>query len=81
MIYGYDSRTINEYGLKEMREISVAAPPCALRELATFLMQCADELESAASAHWHRHASASLKRDIGCEVVVLNCKPPVGGTL
>lgn len=75
MIYGYESRTINEYGLKQMREISVAASPNALRELAQYFIECADELESAASAHWHRHASASLERAIGCSLVVLNTKP------
>ncbi len=75
MIYGYDSRTINEYGLKQMREISLAARPDALRELARFLDQCADELETAASSHWHRHAPSSLQRDVGCDVIVLNSKP------
>ena len=77
MIYGYDSRTINEYGLKQMREISVAASPAALRELAQFLIECADQLESAASSHWHRHASTSLQREVGCDVTVLNSKPEV----
>ena len=72
MIYGYDSRTVNEYGLRQMREISVAAQPNALRELAGFFLQCADELETATSGHWHRHASASLQREVGCDVVVLN---------
>jgi len=77
MIYGYESRIVNEYGLKQMREISVATRPDALRDLARFLLQCADELETAASGHWHRHASASLQREIGCDVVVLNSKPEV----
>jgi len=70
MIYGYDSRTVNEYGLKQMREISVVAPPVILRELARFLIECADELETAGSDHWHRHASAVLERDVGCDVIV-----------
>jgi hypothetical protein len=72
MIYGYDSRTINEYGLKQMREISVTASPVALRELAQFLMECADELEASASNHWHRHASCALRREVGCDVIVVN---------
>jgi hypothetical protein len=72
MIYGYDSRTINEYGLRQMREISVAASPVALRELAQFFGECADELESGGSSHWHRHASTSLQRQLGCDVIVLN---------
>jgi hypothetical protein len=74
MIYGYDSRTINQYGLKEMREISLSAGPAVLRDLARFLMQCADDLETG-SVHSHRHVSAGLQRDIGCDVIVLNIKP------
>ena len=72
MIYGYDSRTVNEFGLKEMREVSISASPDAIRELARFLMQCADELESAISPHWHRHAPESIQRVVGCDVIVLN---------
>lgn len=72
MIYGYESRTINEYGLKEMREISLAMSPNDLRELAEFLQVSADELEGASSGHWHRHLPDSLQRKVGCDVVVLS---------
>jgi hypothetical protein len=37
MIYGYESRTVNESGLKQMREISLAVSADDLRELADFL--------------------------------------------
>jgi len=77
MIYGYDSQTINEYGLKQMREISIAADAGALRELAEFISECADELESAVSRHWHRHAPASLQRGVGCDVIVINAESDV----
>jgi len=65
MIYGYDSRTISDHGLKQMREISIAARPDALRELARFLGECADELETATGSNWHRHISSSLQREVG----------------
>jgi hypothetical protein len=77
MIYGYDSRTINEYGLKQLREISLAVSPDNLRELAEFLRESADELEGASSAHWHRHMPDALRRKVGCDVIVLNNKPEV----
>jgi hypothetical protein len=78
MIYGYDSRAINEYGLKQMREISLMASADSLRSLARFLTDCADELETATSTHWHRHTSTSLQRELGCDVIVLNDQAQTG---
>jgi hypothetical protein len=72
MVYGYDSRTINEYGLKQMREISFKLPANTLRELARFLLQSADELQDATSPNWHRHSPPALERDVGCDVIVLS---------
>ncbi len=77
MIYGYDSQTLNEYGLKQLREISLAVSPEDLRELANFLQDSADELEGAVSGHWHRHLPDALRRRLGCDVIVLNGKPEV----
>jgi hypothetical protein len=37
MIYGYDTRTVNVYGLREMCEVSITAKPALLRSLAKFL--------------------------------------------
>jgi hypothetical protein len=77
MIYGYDSRTINEYGLKQLREVSFAMSPDDLRELADFLRETAEELEGVSSDHWHRHAPDALQRKVGCDVIVLNSKPEI----
>lgn len=72
MIYGYDSCTVNDYGLKQMREISISANPASMRGLAEFLIQTAGELESTAvSIQWHRHAPTQLARELGCDVVLL----------
>ena len=79
MIYGYDSRTVNEYGLRQMKEVSVSASPEALRGLAAFLVATAEELEGAASGHWHRHIPSSLKKQLECDLIVLNSKPDVEG--
>ncbi|MEZ5988373.1 MAG: hypothetical protein R3F30_04490 [Planctomycetota bacterium] len=72
MIYGYDSRTVNEHGLREMREVSLDLAPDALRELAGFLLASAEELDGSVSEHWHRHAPKALRDRLGCDVVVLN---------
>ena len=77
MIYGYDSRTLNEYGLKQMREVSVAVSSDDLRALADFLTNAADELDGAVSCHWHKHAPDSLQRALGCDIIVLNSNPEV----
>jgi len=70
MIYGYDAKTLNEFGLKEMKEISVAARPALLKEFADFLILAAKQMEEATSENWHVHAPMSLSADIGCEIVV-----------
>ncbi len=75
MIYGYDSHTVNEYGLKQMREISLALSADDLRQLADFLQNSADELEGAAPEHWHRHIPDSLRRSVGCDVIVFTNQP------
>jgi len=79
MIYGYDSRTINEYGLKQLREISLALSPDDLRELALFLHQAAEGLEGASSGHWHLHLPDVIRRKVGCDVIVLNSNPEIRG--
>lgn len=72
MIYGYVSRTLNEYGLKQMREVTISASPNDLREVAAFLSEVADELDShAVSVQFHRHLPPELKQAIGCDVIVV----------
>lgn len=71
MIYGYESQTLSEYGLKRMREISLSASPAILRELAAFLLQTADDAEKAASDHWHRHVSKTISDGLECDFIVL----------
>ena len=70
MIYGYDAKTVNEYGLKEMKEVSILATPDSLRDLAAFLLLAAEEMEQASSDNWHSHAPAALNQELGCEIVV-----------
>lgn len=56
MVYGYSKRTVNEYGLVELREITFGLPPGDLRDVAGFLLAMADELEDACTdENWHRH--------------------------
>ena len=51
MICGYDIKELNEYGLEQMSEVSLAASPEALRQLAAFLIEAAEELEESTSEH------------------------------
>lgn len=72
MIYGYPVRTINEFGLNELREVSISASPELLRSLARCLFDAAIELESGPkSAHWHRHLPRKLSDELGCDIVVI----------
>ena len=77
MIYGYDTRTVNESGLQEMGEVSIRAEPSLLRSLARHIDHVASEMESAGASvvhpHWHRHLPDALKRELGCDVIV--CAP------
>jgi hypothetical protein len=74
MIYGYDNRTINSYGLKEMREIAFSVAAADLRRIAEFLLASAEALESPRTANWHAHISKSVQAQIECDIVVL--RPP-----
>ena len=78
MIYGYDTeQTLNEHSLRQMREISIKADPGALRRVATFLNEAADDLETGTrSSSWHRHAPDQLQRDLGCDLIVLSNTSP-----
>ncbi|MCA8910206.1 MAG: hypothetical protein KDB82_00755 [Planctomycetes bacterium] len=74
MIYGYSKQVLSDVGLLEMSEVSFELPPKVLRELARFLVEAADELESGErlSFGWHRHASAAISDwPQGDDVVVL----------
>ena len=84
MIYGYDTKVVNEYGLRQMREISISLSPKGLRALADFLLEAANELESAKSRleaanepesaesrNWHRHSPSSVHQEVGCDIVIV----------
>jgi hypothetical protein len=72
VIYGYDTRTVNEYGLKEMREVTIAATPELLRTLASYIREAAEQLEKRTSPSWHAHAPMEPAQDLGCDVVVMH---------
>jgi len=46
MLYGYGCKVLNEWGLQEMKEITLAASPDELREIASFLEKAAALMES-----------------------------------
>ncbi|MCY1015538.1 hypothetical protein [Pyxidicoccus sp. MSG2] len=57
MIYGYSNRTLNEYGLQELREVTLSMTPAQLRQVASFLTEMANQMETGAlqGANAHRH--------------------------
>lgn len=75
MVCGYGIRSMNDFGEQQLREVSIAASPTVLRELAQFLLRVADELEAPGSpqrsSQWHRHIDESLCARLGCDVVVV----------
>lgn len=71
MIYGYESKTVNKYGLNQMKEISISTNKETLKLLALFLMENADRLDSATDNDWHLHIPEELQRLLGCDVVLL----------
>jgi hypothetical protein len=48
MIYGYALKTLNDDGLFEMKEVTFAASPQVLREIASFLNAMAAQMEAGA---------------------------------
>ncbi len=79
MVYGYANRTINEYDLQELREVSITASADNIRALANFLLCAAGKLEKAESSHWHEHSPEALQRQLGCDIVVCNPEGPTTG--
>ena len=71
MIFGYKKRLLNEYGLQEMREISISTTPQVLRQLGEFLLAMATDLETVDSPNWHRHLPQALSKSLGCDIVIL----------
>ncbi|MCA8991361.1 MAG: hypothetical protein KDA69_01425 [Planctomycetaceae bacterium] len=71
MIYGYDRRTVNEQGLREMQEVTFAMPANQIREVAAFLNSAADKLEGVPSIQAHEHAPEALRDAIGCDIIVM----------
>jgi hypothetical protein len=59
MIYGYPRRQVNEYGLQELNELTLAMGPAELRLLGKFLVEMAAEMEAGAFERTsHRHMTA-----------------------
>jgi len=73
VIYGYVNQIVNEqFGLAQMREVSIAATPASLRSLAEFLQAAADDLDAEPrSVLWHLHIPDDLRQSLGCDVIVL----------
>lgn len=81
MIYGYPAKEVNEFGLLEIREISISAPPAVLREMSRFLADMADVMEAGGfDACSHRHIQSVIRdwdrRFPGKDIVVTAPQDP-----
>jgi hypothetical protein len=62
MLFGYSSRTIDENGLLEMREVSVAANANTLRQIASFFNEMAEIMDKGGFVKCsHKHISSVVK--------------------
>jgi hypothetical protein len=60
MIFGYSRRKVNNYGLHELKEVTLAMGPAELRLLGRFLLDMADQMEAGAfDACSHRHLTSA----------------------
>lgn len=57
MIFGYAAKKVNAYGLLELREVTFHGTPADLREIASFLVDAANEMELDEHPISHRHLS------------------------
>ena len=61
MIYGYALREVNEFGLIELRELTFSASPTVLRDIAAFLTEAANLMESGHFRNCsHRHIESAI---------------------
>jgi hypothetical protein len=68
-VYGYQRQAVDEeYGVLEMREVSFALSPDELRNVAAFLVACADDIDGGSWPSDHRHMKGAPD---GIEFVVL----------
>ena len=61
-ISGYPTQPLGEQGEYELREVSFALPPPALRDIARFLVSVAGEMDKGPQGmYWHRHIYQYVK--------------------
>ena len=62
MIYGYAAKKVDEYGLLEMKEVTIEASAQVLREMAQFLAEMADLMDAGGFSRCsHRHIGSVIK--------------------
>ncbi len=55
MVYGYSNGTVNEFGLHELREVTLVMTPSQLRQVADFLLEMAKQMEAGVLRGEHAH--------------------------
>ncbi len=78
-VFGYGKRTVNKYGLLELREVSFEMSAEDLRRVAGFFLACADQFNAGEWRTSHQHLSQqdsswSIQHP-DLEIVVINPSP------
>jgi hypothetical protein len=60
-VFGYVQRQCNEHGLVELSEVTFQCSPERLRQIALFMQQAADEMETHGSGFGHLHIQDELE--------------------
>jgi hypothetical protein len=61
-LYGHAAGTsLDEYGLLELRDVTISTSVEALREIAAFLASCATAIEGGTFTHGHLHIETAVR--------------------
>lgn len=61
-IYGYQKEKLSDQGLLAMKEVTFAANPALIREIAGFLMTAAEQMDRKREKFGHMHVDEVLKK-------------------
>jgi hypothetical protein len=61
-IYGYKKEKLSNQGLLAMKEVTFAAEPALIREIAEFLIKAADQMDKRGEKFGHMHVDEVIKK-------------------
>ncbi|MCP4774052.1 MAG: hypothetical protein GY880_07425 [Planctomycetaceae bacterium] len=70
MVFGRMKAELDDSGLLQMGEVTLAVTKSELRDIAYKLIEISDQIPDEPTQNWHRHIPDALANKIGCDVVV-----------